>query len=122
MKNINKSIISFIALAAMMGFFFAACGEKLESEKTVSGTIIANTEGKISFMYSRTLNSYPNNCTFTTNLPSPNDRFTITIASGESTGVKNIENLNAGQQVEWSAKVSGKPLNHGSGNFVHVVN
>ena len=121
MKKLSKTLIGIIAMVAVIGLFQTGCGEKSEKEKTISGTVTADSEGKILFMYSRTKN-HPDFCTFTTNLPSPNDRFVVTIASGESTGKKEIAGLTAGQKVEWTATVEGNPLNHGSGNFVHIVN
>ena len=39
-------------------------------------------------------------------------------ACSESPG----EEKTVGQKVTWTATVKGKPLNHGSGNFVHIVN
>jgi len=121
MKKNFKTHIGIIVLLSVMGFFFAACGE-LEKEKTVSGKVTADEDGKISFMYSRNNKNYPDNCKFTTDLPAPNDQFILTIVSGEQTEKKEISGLTAGQKVEWTAKVEGKPLNHGSGNFVHIIN
>ena len=109
-----------IAFLAIFGFFLAFCGEP--PEKNVTGTVTADENGIISFRYSRTNANRPDNCSFTTNLPTPNDQFVITIRAGESTGIKDIDGLIAGQKVEWTAIVDGKPLNHGSGNFVHIIN
>ena len=109
-----------IAFLALFGFFLAFCGEP--PEKNVKGTVTADENGLISFRYSRTNSSRPDYCSFTTDLPAPNDQFVVTIISGESTGIKDIDGLSAGQKVEWTAMVDGKPLNHGSGNFVHIIN
>jgi len=122
MKDLTKTFNKLITVAGVIVFFLIACGEKPEVEKKLSGMATANTEGKISFMYSRTKNSYPESCTFTTSLPSPNDNFVVSITSGESSATKIIEGLTSGQKVNWTATVAGKPLNHGSGNFVHIVN
>ena len=116
------SRIGIVAMFVITGLFFLACGEKPENEKKLSGTITADTEGSISFMYSRTKKDNPAYCSFTTTLPSPDDQFIVTIASGETTGKKEIDGLTAGQKVNWTATVAGKPLDHGSGNFVHIVN
>jgi len=116
------SFFSMITLIAVAGFSLAACGEKPEKEKTLRGTVTANTDGEILFMYSRLLDRYPESCTFTTNLPAPDDQFILTILSGETTAKKEIDGLTAGQEVAWTAKVEGKPLNHGSNNSVHIVN
>ena len=102
-------------------FMMVACEKTPEKEKTVSGTVTANDEGIISFMYSTLNSSIPESCLFTTDLPEPNNEFTLTIVSG-STVKKDIEVLSSGQTVAWTAKVQGKPLDHGSGNFVHIVN
>ena len=83
---------------------------------------MADTAGTVLFMYSRLQTNVPDFCKFTTDLPSPNDQFTLTINSGESTVKKEIIGLTAGQKVKWTAKVEGNPLNHGSGNFVHIIN
>ena len=120
-KRISKMHLGIIALLTVMGLFMTACGETLEKEKQVSGTVTADIDGKISFMYSPK-NNRPDSCKFTTNLPSPNNQFVITLVSSETTGSKEIDGLTAGQKVEWTATVEGKPLDHGSGNFVHIIN
>ena len=122
MKKINRTLIGFIALLAVMIFFVTAGCEKSEKEKKISGTVTADTEGTVLFKYSRTQKDNPDFCTFTTDLPTPADLFVLTIVSGETTAEKVIEGLTSGQQVKWTATVAGKPLNHGSGNFVHIIN
>jgi len=122
MEKITKLLVGFIVISAATGFFLTACGEKPAKEKILSGTVTADTEGIVSFMYSRSHRDNPESCTFSTNLPSPNDQFIVTIVSGESTGKKVIDGLTAGQKVEWKATVAGNPLNHGSNNFVHIIN
>ena len=118
----KKIAIVIIAILLMSGFVLTGCREPLENPKKISGTVTADTNGTILFMYSRTNANHPDFCTFTTDLPAPNDQFIITILSGETSGNKEIEGLLAGQKVSWTATVEGKPLNHGSNNFVHVVN
>ena len=115
-------LFRIMAVVAITGFFLTACGEKPDEEKKLSGTVTADTEGKITFMYSRLKDSHPEYCTFTASLPAPDDQFIITITSGQSTGKKEINGLDAGQNVTWTATVKGNPLNHGSKNFVHIVN
>jgi len=121
MKSINKKHVIIAFLAVIVLFLSIGC-EKTDKEKTVSGTVTANTEGVIIFMYSPTQKENPDFCTFTTDLPSPDDQFIVTVATGETSGKKEIEGLSDGQKVTWTAKVAGKPLDHGSGNFVHIVN
>jgi hypothetical protein len=104
-----------------MGVPLVACNKEPEGKK-VSGTVTAEADGVITFKYSRQSSSSPNTCTFTTNLPAPNDQFALTITSGNTAGDKVIEGLTAGQKVDWTAKVEGNPLNHGSENFVHIIN
>ncbi|MCL2291045.1 MAG: hypothetical protein FWC34_10170 [Bacteroidetes bacterium] len=117
----SKTLLCKIALVMLMGFSLIACN-KQPIEKKVSGTVTAEANGIITFKYSRQSSNSPNTCTFTTNLPAPNDQFVLTITSGNTAGDKVIEGLTAGQKVEWTAKVKGNPLNHGSGNFVHIIN
>ena len=122
MEKITRTLIGLITLITVIGFFLTSCGEKSEYERTIMGTVTADSEGKVSFMYSRRRKAHPESCLYTTNLPSPNDRFVVSIGSGESTGKNEITGLAVGQKVEWTATVAGKPLNHGSEHFVHIVN
>ena len=117
----SKTLLCKIALVMLMGFSLIACN-KQPIEKKVSGTVTAEANGIITFKYSRQSSNSPNTCTFTTNLPAPNDQFVLTITSGNTAGDKVIEGLEANQKVTWTAKVDGNPLNHGSGNFVHIIN
>ena len=121
---LNKNIIQFFRITiciAVIGITLHACKEKSD-ERTVTGTVTANSEGIIQFKYSRLNKDVPDFCLFTTDLPSPNAQFTLTLSSGESSVTKDITGLTAGQKVSWTATVVGNPLNHGSGNFVHIVN
>jgi len=117
----NKRFLCKIVLVALMGFSLIACNKE-PVEKKVSGTVTAEADGIITFKYSRQSSSSPNAYTFTTNLPQPNDQFVLTITSGNTAEDKVIGGLTAGQKISWTAKVEGNPLNHGSGNFVHIIN
>jgi len=128
--NNNNTIIKthiallskMIVFATIIGFFLPACGELPNEEKKISGTVTADTDGKIMFMYSRSQSSHPEYCSFTTNLPSPDDQFILTLIPGESTVKREIEGLTPGQKVSWTATVAGNPHNHGSNHFVHIIN
>ena len=126
MKKFVKDYIAIIQLVIVFtmvaSLSLTSCKDDSDDSKTISGTVTADAEGNILFMYSRASTSYPDYCTFTTDLPSPDNQFTITITTGESTGRKEIDGLEAGQKVAWTATVKGKPLNHGSGSFVHIIN
>jgi len=128
MEKINNiqthltSLSRIITVIAIIVFLLPCCRRTSEEDKTLSGTIYADVTGKVTFMYSRTQNSLPASCLFTTDLLAPNDRFEVTVGSGQSSGKKDIEGLSPGQKVSWTATVKGKPLNHGSGNFVHIIN
>ena len=125
MKRLTKTnIVPFFRitiLTAIIGCCLTACGETPEKEKTLKGTITADKDGEILFMFSRASDRYPESCAFTTNLPDPDDQFILTVLPGE-TAKREIDGLTAGQKVTWTAKIEGKPLNHGSGNFVHIIN
>jgi len=126
MKKIIKDYMTVIQLIIISvwvaSLSLTSCGNDSDKLKTVSGTVTADTEGNILFMYSRLRASYPDHCTFTTDLPAPDNQFTVKVSPDESTGKKEIEGLEAGRKVAWTATVEGKPLNHGSGNFVHIIN
>jgi hypothetical protein len=118
----SKTFLCVIALVALMGFSLVSCNNNEPKEKKVSGTVTANADGEVLFMYSRLSSNSPASCTFTTNLPAPNDQFVLTVTATETTGKKTIEGLEAGQKVTWTATVEGAPANLGSGNFVHINN
>jgi hypothetical protein len=119
----SKVLLCVIALAAVIALSMSACKKKEHEEGVkLSGTITADSNGVVTFMYSQLSNKVPDQCSFTTNLPAPNDKFILTVASGESTAERGINGLASGQEVEWTAIVEGKPGNTGSGNFVHIVN
>jgi len=133
--NINP-FVKAIVLALIIGCCWPACSKPTD-EKTVSGAVNADAEGKVLFMYSVLKNGLPEayeSCAFTTNLPAPNDRFTIHASLEPSyedgvdfplrmpSGKREIEGLTVGQKVTWTATAKGKPLNHGSGHFVHIIN
>ncbi|MDR2234138.1 MAG: hypothetical protein LBE56_13580 [Tannerella sp.] len=111
-----------IAFSIVLSLSLTSCSKDTEDSNVIKGTVTADAEGKVLFMYSRSSNTFPGNCLFTTDLPAPNNQFTLTIATGEASAQKEIDGLNAGQKVSWSSTVEGNPLNHGSGNFVHIIN
>ena len=116
----SKMLLCKIALVVLAGFSLVACNNE-PIEKKVSGTVTAK-EGIVLFKYSRSSSSSPSVCRFTTNLPAPNDQFVLTILSGNTAEDKVIEGLETNRKVSWTAKVEGNPLNHGSSNFVHIIN
>ena len=117
----TKIHLRIIIVVAVIGLTFAACGET-EKAKTVKGTVTANEDGEVEFMYSRLKSDLPAICAFTTNLNKPADKFEVKITSGNASGKTIIEGLEEGQEVHWTATVEGNPLNHGSDNFVHIIN
>ena len=126
MKNFSwtrriVSILSIVALVAAVGLLMTDCEDELP-EKQIKGTVTANSEGKILFEYSRNNSEYSESCTFTTNLQEPDNVFVLVVTEGVTTAKKEIDDLEPGQIVEWTATAQGKPLNHGSGHFVHIVN
>ena len=117
----NFTTLSVIALVMFLGFSQVSC-KKAPKEKEVKGTVVANANGEILFQYSRQKDNLPDACKFTTDLPAPNDQFVITVTATDPTGKRPIDGLTPGQVVTWTATVEGTPLNHGSGNFVHIIN
>ena len=124
MKNISwtriASIFGIIALVVGVSIFTTDCDEDVP-EKHITGTVTANENGAVSFRYSRNNPNFPEACAFTTSLPEPDNIFVLSVSS-VTTDKREIVGLQPGQKVEWTATVDGKPLNHGSGDFVHVVN
>ena len=122
-QTLSKALLCKIVLVLFIGFSSVACGNNNEpQEKKLSGTVTANADGVILFQYSPQ-NSNVDYCTFTTDLESPYNQFVLAVTAGETTVKKMIEGLEAEQKVSWTATVSGgKPLNHGSNYFVHIVN
>ena len=121
MKNKKKIRISLFVIWMALISLTTSC-QKFDREEFIKGTVTADTEGVVVFMYSRTNSSNPDFCTFTSNLPSPNDHFMVAIEPDGSTGKMEIKGLAGNQVVTWTASVSGKPLNHGSVHFVHIIN
>ena len=125
MKNISwtriASILFVVVLVVGVSLFLTDCDDELP-EKHITGTVTANQEGTVSFMYSRNNPNFPEACTFTTNLPAPHNVFILNVSDETTTSKRDIEGLEPGQKIEWTATVEGSPLNHGSGSFVHVVN
>ena len=122
MKTTTKKQMRIIAFLAIIVFSLTACS-KPEKDKKLSGTVTANAEGTVLFQYSRSnCPTCPETCKFTTDLLTPNDQFVLSSTSEELTGKKEITGLTAGQKVNWTATVEGKPVNIGSGYFVHIIN
>ncbi|MDR1762309.1 MAG: hypothetical protein LBR55_07650 [Bacteroidales bacterium] len=117
----GKTFIGIFSIIAILCFLLTAC-HKNDSEKKISGTVIADNTGTILFKYSPLNSNVSDSCTFTTNLPAPNDRFILRLAEGETTANKYIYNLEPNQKVQWTATVEGMIGNSGSGNFVHITN
>ncbi len=116
MKNTIK-IIAILVLAV----FFVSCS-KDDKDNTIADTITADAEGTVTFMFSRLNQDLPESCTFTTNLPAPDNRFVLV---GNPTGTREINGLEPGQAVNWTATTtSGKIYNSGSdinsNHFVHI--
>jgi len=116
MKKTIK-LIGIIAIVAVIGFSMAACGDDEEPEKvitlpkTVSGELTAGVYGydvvDFTFLSYNTLNTYvpvqnTGSVTITTNLPSPNNSFTLT-ANSEDGSWKQISGLTNGQKVTFTA-------------------
>ncbi|MDR1679440.1 MAG: hypothetical protein LBR81_06635 [Prevotellaceae bacterium] len=123
-KTQSKTLLRVITFAAIIGLSMLSCHDNDDSgTRRTSGTVTANAEGVISFMYSRLDNSLPDYCTFTTNLQDSYHSFVVSIAPGESTGKMDITTLTPGQVVTWTVIVKeGMLSNSGSGNFVHIIN
>lgn len=135
MTQVNKKrnrmgnfLMGIIAIVAVCCFLPTAC-HKAETEKKTKGTITANSSGTVSFMYSRigkNQEKLPDACTFVTNLPAPNEKFTLHVSSSQPTDTKTITGLQAGQKIEWETNVEGNPINTGSDigdeHFVHIIN
>ena len=116
MKNTIK-VLGIIAIVAVIGFSMAACGDDEEPEKvitlpkSVSGELTVNVYQSVNFnlLSFNTLNTdvpVPNagSVTITTNLPSPNNSFTLTANSGNDFLVdKQIDGLTSGQKVTFTA-------------------
>lgn len=125
----NTLLISgFIAIAVVMFLAIPAC-DKDSSEKETSETISANSTGTVLFMHSRigeNQANLPDSCVFTTNLPAPNEKFTLRVDAENNTAKKIIGDLQAAQKIEWKTIVEGNPVNIGSeigeDHFVHIVN
>ncbi|MCL2327231.1 MAG: hypothetical protein FWC39_01825 [Bacteroidetes bacterium] len=113
-----------IVVAFVLCFSLISCN-KTETEKKTKGTVVADNTGTVLFKYSITGSNQanlPDSCVFTTNLPAPNGKFTLYVSPSDTTDTKIIEGLHAGQKVTWETNVEGHPMNHGSGNFVHIIN
>jgi len=118
MKRVFK-ILGIIALVAVIGFGLVSCGDDDGgggggSELTFSGTITVPEGGSITFRFDAASTSKgTDKCTFTTDLASPNDSFTL---GGDDGRDKDINGLTANSTVTWSAKVT--PIETWWGTYV----
>ena len=127
MKNAIK-LFGIIALVAVIGFSMVACGGDDDGDnnnnnnqqtnqpstgpRTLSGTVTAkeiDTSGiyYVSFRYTYNPGEGgPTSCTFTTDLPSPNDSFTLEGDESLSLNTYEWDALTAGKVVNWTATVT----------------
>jgi len=125
MKNVLKTL-AIIALVAVIGFSFTACGGDDDgggggAKNELSGTVtVAN--GEIEFRYDISTSisgtsiissrggmtgiAVTHYCTFTTDLPAPNDSIPLSYYLGFYI----ISGLTDGQTVKWTAKIRSGTL------------
>jgi len=96
--NAILRMVGFIAIVAMIGFSMAGCDEGGDSSESVD--VIVNSHGQIRIVFNGDENM---NVKITTNLPAPNDSFTMTKVGDEKT----ITGLTSGQKVTVTITVSG---------------
>jgi hypothetical protein len=128
-NRLHTALMSgIVAVVTIFALSLIACRKHEETTgKKVSGTITATAAGTVSFMYSCTNKSLPDSCVFVTDLPVPNDTFTLHIPSAQPTATKTFTDLPANQKIAWKTTVEGNPINIGSevnpdDHFVHIVN
>jgi hypothetical protein len=107
--------IALLVLAAV--FTLAGCEDLFsdgDSGETIEGNGWADSSGTLVFSYAKYLESGADECDVTTDLPAPNDEFTLqdTQAGGDS---KTITGLDPNQEVNYTASVKKKTLT-GSGS------
>jgi hypothetical protein len=104
---------------ATIGFSMAACKEDTPPDpsgaKTISGTATAD-QGDLYFSFFRD-NGGAESCDFTTDLPAPNDVFTLT--DDEMKSIYGITPPN--RKVEWTATVKTGLIEQTSGNPIYSV-
>jgi hypothetical protein len=106
MKNTIK-IFGIIAIIAVIGFSMVSCKEnEPDGGDEISGTTKAK-DGRIDFFYESGMGA-ASDCVFTTDLPAPNDSFTV-VSNGYPEG-KFIYGLPADQEVNWTAKIDNGKL------------
>jgi len=105
--------LGMLVMVLVFGMMFAGCEEdepQASGAKTISGTATADGEGKLYFSFYRD-NDGAMSCDFTTNLPVPNNEFTLTHDVW-----KYITGLTSGQKVQWTATVETGLIEQTSGN------
>jgi len=109
MKNVFK-VLGIIALIAVISFGLVSCGGDDDggggAKNELSGTVTVGATESILFEYRiSSSGDQPGTtitiCTFTTDLPAPNNSFTV--SDGDQ---KDISNLTVGQKVNWTAKIA----------------
>jgi hypothetical protein len=103
MKNFAKSL-GIIAMVAVIGFSMAACDDGSKDDnggggsKSASIEATANGSGEIEIRWGAQSND--TSCEITTNLPSPNDKFILTLTSqGDPNSERIITGLTPSQKV-----------------------
>jgi hypothetical protein len=118
---VNKRFwLVILVLTLVFGMIVVGCEEEKEDpppsgSKSISGTATTNDTGDIYFSFYRD-NGGAESCDFTTDLPAPNDAFTL--ADDEW---KNIYSLTPNQKVKWTATVATGLIEQSSGNPVYSV-
>ena len=96
MKNTTK-LLGIIALVAIIGFSMVSCSDGSGGGGETSGTVWVSSYNYVSFRY---VSESGPNCEVTTDLPAPNDRFTL-----KPTDYKYIGGLTPDKRVTFTAKV-----------------
>jgi len=96
--NMKKLLI--IVIVAIIGLVMIACEEIFGDTSTVSGIATANDQGKITFQYNKISSDASREVTYTLDLPSPNDKFTVSYITERT-----IKDLEQGQTVNFSASI-----------------
>ena len=113
MKNAVKLIVIIVIIA--IGFSMTACDGDGGGGDSITVNAIANASGEISIQHGG--GSIPSGTSFqsiqiTTNLPNPNNSFTLTNNGqmGDPNSKKDITGLTPGQVVSVTAKTSARQI------------
>ena len=100
-----------ISIISVLMLILTTCEEPAEEYvKSLSGTLKADQNGKIYFAFYNKANYSMSNCNFTTNLPAPDNVFSLKYDNGfyannkTDDWIKTIAGLAHGQKVNWTAK------------------